>query len=208
MSTLQNRPNTALLIVDVQNDVVGHAYNRDVVVGNIAALVASARTNGVAVVWVQHNDSELVRGSDGWQYVPELTPLADEPIVHKSYNDAFEETTLEAALAPLGVGRLVIVGAQTEWCIRATLHGAIARGYDALLVSDAHTTNDMSASIPATLIIELTNTYWQWHSAPGRTAGTANANDLILGDHFGGMAGVLTGVYAPDEIDQPRSEWD
>lgn len=178
MTTLANRPNTALIVIDVQNDVVAHAHGRDEVVANIASLVERARAANVPVIWVQHHDEQLQRGSEGWQYVPELQQRDDEPIVYKSYNDAFEETTLESELATRAVGHLVIVGAQTEWCIRATLHGAIARGYDALLVSDAHTTNDMSAEIPARSIIELTNTYWQWHTAPGRTAGVETTRNL------------------------------
>ena len=133
------------------------------------------------MIWVQHNDGELEKGSKGWELVPELVPNDGEPIVHKSYNDSFEETTLETELAARGVSKLVVTGAQTEWCIRSTIHGAIARGYDALLVSDAHTTNDMSDEIPATSIIELTNTFWRWHSAPGRSAGSKPAIDVVFG---------------------------
>ena len=83
-----------------------------------------------------------MRGSDDWRIVPELTPGDAEPLVEKSYGDSFEDTALETVLAGLGVGRLVVVGAQTDACIRSTLHGAFARGYDATLVSDAHTTED------------------------------------------------------------------
>lgn len=178
MSTLHDRPNTALIVIDMQNGVVAHAHNRDAVVANIATLVSMARTAGAPVIWVQHNDNELVRDTEEWEYVPELQMADGEPVVHKSYNDSFEETTLENHLGSRGVGHLVIAGAQTEWCIRSTLHGAIARGYDALLVGDAHTTEDMSGDIPASSIIELTNRYWRWHSAPGRTAGTAATEEV------------------------------
>ena len=85
-----------------------------------------------------------MRGSDGWRIVPELTPDEAEPLVEKSYGDSFEDTNLETVLSGLGVGRLVVVGAQTDACIRSTLHGAFARGYDATLVSDAHTTEDQT----------------------------------------------------------------
>ena len=178
MTTLADRPNTALIVIDVQNAVVEEAHDRDRIVGNIATVVSKARAAGVPVIWVQHNDSELVRGTDEWQYVPELPMEDGEPVVHKSYNDSFEETDLEEHLAARGVGRLVIAGAQTEWCVRSTLHGAIARGYDAQLVSDAHTTGDMSEDIPATSVIKMTNTYWRWHSAPGRQAGTVTTDEV------------------------------
>ena len=183
MTTLANRPNTALLVIDVQNGVVAGAHERDAVVANVASLVDKARHDRVPVVWVQHSDEGLARGSDDWRIVPELAPDAAEPLVEKHYGDAFEETTLEPVLAGLGVGRLVVAGAQTDQCIRSTLHGAIARGYDATLVSDAHTTEDQSAWGAPTpdKVIAHTNLYWTYESAPGRTAGTVKTGDVDFG---------------------------
>lgn len=174
MTTLPNRPNTALLVVDVQNGAVAGAPRRDEVIGNVAALVERARREQVPVVWVQHNDDGgLARCSDAWQYVDELRRDPDEPLVEKRYGDSFEDTGLEDVLAGLGVGRLVVVGAQTDMCIRSTLHGALARGYDATLVSDAHTTEDLTAygAPPPEQVIAHTNLYWQFQQAPGRTTG-------------------------------------
>src|SRR4051812_47637386 len=99
MTTLSGRPNTALLVIDVQNDVVAGAYNRDAVIANIAALVGKARAEGTPVIWVQHSDDNLPRDSDGWQYVAELTQESPEPLIHKQYGDSFEATDLEAVLA-------------------------------------------------------------------------------------------------------------
>ena len=176
MTTLPDRPNTALLVVDVQNGVVGQAYARDAVVANIGRLVAQARREHVPVVWVQHSaDDELIQGSEDWQIVPELTPDAAEPVVGKRYGDSFEDTDLESVLARLGVGRLVVTGAETDACIRSTLHGAFTRGYDATLVSDAHTAGDKTSwgAPPVEQVIAHTNLYWSFTGAPGRTAGTA-----------------------------------
>src|SRR5438132_1005345 len=145
MTTLDNRPKTALLVIDVQNGVVNGNHERDAVVANVGSLVEKARRERVPVVWVQHSDDGLARGSDEWRIVPELTPSDAEPLVEKSYGDSFEDTNLETVLSGLGVGRLVVVGAQTDACIRSTLHGALVRGYDETLVSDAHTTVDQSA---------------------------------------------------------------
>jgi len=145
MTTLENRPNTALLVVDVQQGVVDGNHQRDEVVANVGGLVEKARQERIPVVWVQHFDEGLVRGSDEWRIVSELAPGEEEPLVEKSYGDSFEDTTLETVLSGLGVGRLIVAGAQTDACIRSTLHGALARGYDATLVSDAHTTEDQTA---------------------------------------------------------------
>ena len=183
MTTLADRPGTALLVVDVQNDVVAGAHDRDAVVANVAALVERARASSVPVVWVRHADDGLVPGTDGWQIVPELVPADGEPIVEKRYGDSFESTTLEAVLASLGVGRLVVAGAQTDACIRSTLHGALVRGYDTLLVSDAHTTEDLSqwGAPPPAQVIAHTNLYWSNQAAPGRVAGTATTAEVELG---------------------------
>jgi nicotinamidase-related amidase len=183
LTTLENRPNTALLVVDVQNGVVTGNHERDSVVANVGSLVEKARRERVPVVWVQHVDKGLARDSDGWRIVPELSPGDAEPLVEKSYGDSFEDTTLETVLSDLGVGRLVVVGAQTDMCIRSTLHGALARGYDATLVSDAHTTEDQTewGAPPPDKVIAHTNLYWKYQTAPGRTAGTVETKDVEFG---------------------------
>jgi isochorismate hydrolase len=183
MTTLDNRPNTALLVVDVQNSVVEGAHERDAVVANVGGLVEKARRERVPVVWVQHSDEHLAKGSDNWRIVPELTPGAAEPLVEKSYGDSFEDTTLETVLSDLAVGRLVVVGAQTDACIRATLHGALVRGYDTTLVSDAHTTEDQTSwgAPPPDMVIAHTNLYWTYEEAPGRKAGTVATKDVDFG---------------------------
>ncbi len=182
MTTIENRPNTALLVVDVQNGVVTGAHKRDAVVANIGSLVDRARRERVPVVWVQHSSEHLASGSDDWRIVPELAPGEGEPLVEKIYGDSFEDTTLEAVLSGLGVGRLVVVGAQTDACIRSTLHGAFARGYDATLVSDAHTTEDLTpwGAPPPDKVIAHTNLYWSHQTAPGRTAATVPTSDVDL----------------------------
>ena len=183
MTTLQNRPNTALLVVDVQNGVVAGAHARDTVVTNIGSLVAKARRERVPVVWVQHSDEQLTKGSENWRIVPELAPEAAEPRIEKTYGDSFEDTSLESVLSRLGVGRLVVVGAQTDACIRSTLHGAFVRGYDAVLVSDAHTTEDQSewGAPPPDKVIAHTNLYWKYQTAPGRKAGTVETRNVDFG---------------------------
>jgi nicotinamidase-related amidase len=180
MTTLENRPRTALIVIDVQNGVVGAAHERDAVVANVGRLVEKARRERVPVVWVQHSDEGLARGSDDWRIVPELTPAGAEPLVEKHYGDSFEDTGLEAVLSDLGVGRLVVVGAETDACVRSTLHGAFVRGYDATLVKDAHTTADQTAwgAPPPDQVIAHTNLYWANQTAPGRTAGAVETKDV------------------------------
>ena len=181
MTSLNDRPNTALMVVDMQEGVVADAFEVDRVVSNVAALVERARSEDVPVIWVQHSDDDLAAGSDAWKLVPELQPSPDEPVVHKHYGDSFEETDLEDLLADRRVGRLVVTGAQTDACIRSTLHGALARGYDATLVSDAHTTEDLrqwGSPIGPEQAIAYTNLYWQFSAAPGRSGSTASTDEV------------------------------
>jgi nicotinamidase-related amidase len=183
MTTLPDRPHTALLVIDVQNGVVDGSHNRDDMIANINTLLDKARTEDVPVVWVQHCDDHLKRDSESWQYVPELVRREEEPLVHKLYGDSFEDTELEAVLAERRVGRLVVTGAQTDACIRSTLHGAFVRGYDVTLVGDAHTTEDLTAyGAPAPeQVIAHTNLYWKWQSAPGRRGGTVDTVEVAFG---------------------------
>ena len=180
MTNLTDRPNTALVVIDVQNNVVANAHQRDEVISNISTLVDKARAQQVPVIWVQHSDDNMPQDTDGWQYVAELQRLESEPVVHKHYGDSFEDTILESELARRGVGRLVVTGAQTDACVRETIHGAFVRGYDTILVSDAHTTEDFSeyGLPPADKVIAHTNMYWTWQEAPGRTAGVVPTADV------------------------------
>jgi nicotinamidase-related amidase len=179
MSTL-SRDGTALLVVDVQQGVVAEAHDRDAVVGRIGQLVQRARESGVPVIWVQHDDDDLVRGSEAWELVRELTPGEGEPVVPKHYGDSFEATTLEDELAARDVGHLVVAGAQTDACIRSTIHGAFVRGYDVTLVGDAHTTEDFTAwgMPPPEAVIAHTNGYWEDQDGPGRQAFVVDTADV------------------------------
>lgn len=170
------------MVIDVQEGVVAQAYQRDAVVANIGKLVDKAREEGVLIVWVQHSDEQLEKGSGPWVYVPELARRESEPLMHKTFGDAFEDTDLEEVLATAGVGRLVVTGAQTDACIRSTIHGAFARGYDVTLVGDAHTTEDQSAwgAPPPDKVIAHTNLYWRYQAAPGRIAEVTETKDVTF----------------------------
>ncbi len=184
MTTLTGRPRTALLVLDVQLGALAATVRRQQVVTNIQLVVDRARALGVPVIWTRHGDQHLPAGSEQWQLVAELRPLDSEALLDKAYSDAFEESELENVLTRLRVGRLIVVGAQTDECVRATLHGAIVRGYDAILVRDAHTTEDQQqwGGIPPEQVITHTNLYWTHHLAPGRTAGTVETGAVDFSD--------------------------
>lgn len=182
MTLAAERPRSALLVIDAQNGVLAAAHERDAVLANVASLVGRARRESVPVVWVQHSSGELPLGSDAWQIVPELDPAPDEGIVRKEYGDSFEATELEQVLADANAGHLIVTGAQTDACVRSTLHGGFTRGYDVTLVSDAHTTDDLStwgAPSPAEVIAH-TNLYWSFQAAPGRTGKVVSTVEMTF----------------------------
>lgn len=167
------------MVVDAQVGVMRQAWDAQRIVTNIARAVARAREAGAPVLWVQHTDDELPRGSAAWQWVPQLVPAAGEPRIEKRYNSAFEQTELEPVLAGLGATHVVLAGAASNWCIRATVHAALERGYDLTLLGDAHTTESMQlddgTTVAAADIVRELNIAAAWLEYPGRANATAAA---------------------------------
>ena len=154
---------TALLVIDAQMGVVGEAYQHDEVLENIKLLLDRARTSGTPVIYVQHIDPWMEPGTPLWQIHPTVAPHEGEPAVQKKSPDSFHETRLQEELEARGIKRLVITGGQTQMCVDTTARRAVAKGYDVLLASDAHTTED-SETLPAEKIIafynETLNGFW------------------------------------------------
>ena len=122
------------------------------------------------MIWVQHNSDE---SSSGAARSGSTSPELERADVGAAGPQALRRrlrghATSRTQLAARGVGRLVVAGAQTDACVRSTLHGAFTRGYDAILVGDAHTTEDLSewGAPPPDKVIAHTNLYW---SVPVRT---------------------------------------
>jgi nicotinamidase-related amidase len=184
MAKVRDGNSDVLVIVDTQVGILREAWDVPRIVDNIARLAERARGEGVPVVWVKHGGEEMPRGSAGWHWVPELTPPEGEPTVHKEFNSGFEDTELDALLAGLGTTRIVLAGAMTNWCIRATAYGALERGYDLALVKDGHTTGKIE--LPhgrvieaADLIMDL-NIGLNWIRYPGRTSKAIPAADITF----------------------------
>ena len=145
---------SALMIIDVQRDVVPRALNVEQVVSNINSLIGKARESGTPVIWVQHSDDYLVKNTDGWEFVPELKPALGDLRIYKTRANSFTDTDLSETLEALGTKHLIITGAQTDFCVNATSNAAVELGFDVTLVSDAHTTEDTPSSTAAELIAE------------------------------------------------------
>ena len=183
MSKFSERTRSALLVIDVQNDVVAEAWHREQIIANISLLVKKAREANTPVIWVQHSDPYMEIGSDEWKIVPELQSLPSEPHVQKKFRSSFEDTTLDQTLADLGVGHLYISGAQTDYCVRHTMHASLERGYDVTLVGDAHTTSDGewdSRKLLASAVIDEMNCSFNNYKLPGRKSDVVEAEALVF----------------------------
>jgi len=182
MATIRDGHKDVLLVVDAQVGVMNHAWDASRIVENIDVAVKNARRHDIPVIWVQHASDELIPDSPDWQIAPELRPAPGETRIHKQFNSSFEQTPLEATLAELGATHILLAGAATNWCIRATAYGALDRGYDLTLIADAHTTETMELDsgerIEAANVIHDLNIAMTWLSYPGRKNATTAAADV------------------------------
>ena len=157
---------------------MAEAWDAPRVVANVARAVQRARDAGVPVFWVQHEADDLPRDSASWQLVPELTPRADEGRIFKRFESSFEATDLEDLLARAEATHLVLAGASTNWCIRATAYAALERGYDLTLLEDAHTTTSIDLAdgsrVEASGIVADLNVAMTWVRYPGRQNATSS----------------------------------
>lgn len=176
------RGESALVVIDVQVNVVQDAYMRDEKVANMAAAVAKARAASIPVIWVRHSAEDLPLGSDGWQIVPELLPLDGEAIIEKKYRSTFIETNFEEVLGQMKIGHLFTCGAETNNCVRHTSMAALEAGYDVTLIADAHTTTGFEWNgyvVDASSTIDEQNTNFMGYELPGSSANAEKVADIF-----------------------------
>ena len=144
--------NTALLIVDLQNDYFSGGkfplVGIDAAAQNAARLLAAFRAAGRPVIHIRH---EILRepapffapGSAGAAIHQVVAPKGDEPVITKNFPNSFRETDLQAKLQALDVSDLLIIGAMSHFCIDATTRAAADLGYRCSVAHDACATRDL-----------------------------------------------------------------
>ncbi|MCX2187432.1 cysteine hydrolase family protein [Limosilactobacillus pontis] len=138
----------ALIIIDMQNGVVNPAgkviYNQTGLVHLINERIAAYRQAQLPIIFVQHVDEDLVPDSSAWQLVPSLSVLPTDLRIQKEHPNAFYRTNLQAILTQRRVDQLEICGAQTEYCVDATIKMAHGLGYQVVMKHGAASTFDNS----------------------------------------------------------------
>lgn len=155
----------ALMIIDVQKAMFAAEppYDGDGVVARIAALLGRARAKRIPVFHVQHDGGpgdDFERAKPGFEICDLVAPAGGEPVFVKTTRSAFASTPLERALREAGIERITVAGMQTEFCVNATLLGAVDRGFRMTVVDDGHTTFNNEV-LPAEKIIALHHRIWQ-----------------------------------------------
>jgi nicotinamidase-related amidase len=175
------RGSAALVVIDVQVNVVRDAYERDAKVANMAEAVKKARAASIPVIWVRHSAQDLPLHTDGWQIVPELVPAQGEQIIEKKFRSTFVETNFEEVLAQHNISHLYICGAETNNCVRHTSMSALEYGYDITLIADAHTTTGFEWNgfiVDAASTIDEQNTNFMGYELPTCSADVKKVSEL------------------------------
>lgn len=145
--------NTALLIIDIQNDYFpGGAMELE---GSAEAgaqagkLLEAFRGKGLPVIHVQHistrpGASFFVPGTNGIEIHPSVSPRKGETIIQKNFPNSFRDTPLLQHLRDKDITRLVIAGMMTQMCIDTTVRAAADLGFECLLAHDACATRALS----------------------------------------------------------------
>jgi nicotinamidase-related amidase len=175
------RGSAALVVIDVQVNVVRDAYERDAKVANMAEAVKKARAASIPVIWVRHSAQDLPLHTDGWQIVPELVPAQGEQIIEKKFRSTFVDTNFEEVLSQLKISHLYICGAETNNCVRHTSMSALEYGYDITLIADAHTTTGFEWNgfvVDAARTIDEQNTNFMGYELPHCSADVKKVSEL------------------------------
>lgn len=154
----------AVIVIDLQTGMFDGVaeppiHDADGLTRRTRAVLAWARSTGCKIAFIRHDGApadSLAPGKPGWAVWAALGQAADEPTFSKSVGDAFSNPELGAWVSGAGARRVILLGAQTDQCVAATVGGALARGLGVTVVGDAHGTWDWGGET-ADQIIERHN---------------------------------------------------
>ena len=170
----------ALIVIDMQQ---GAGIDAARLIRRLNRLAAAVRARNGLVVYIQHAGppgDPFHPGQPGWKLMPTLDVRSDDAIIAKTACDSFLGTTLEAHLRDQDVGRLIITGWATDYCVDTAVRSALARGLPTVAPSDGHTCGDRP-HVPALKVIEHHNAVWADFISPAGAATVIPCANLRLG---------------------------
>lgn len=130
-----------LIVIDMQK-ALQYSYNFSGLIQSINNRISQYRQANLPIIFIQHNDQDVVRGSELWQLSGKLDKQKEDIVVEKFHPNAFYQTNLNKVLMQNGVRTIELCGAQTEYCCNATIVIAHGLGYKILMEHDMTTTFD------------------------------------------------------------------
>ncbi|CAN5315768.1 isochorismatase family protein [soil metagenome] len=159
---LERKPGDAapLIVIDLQTGMFDGVvepplYDSTGLVARVCALLEWARRTGRPIAFVRHDGPKgdpLAPGALGWPVWPALGQAGNEPTFAKSVSDAFSNAAFAKWVADQGAGAVVLLGAQTDHCVAATVAGSLKAGLKVTVVSDAHSTWDFGGETAREII--------------------------------------------------------
>ncbi len=157
----------ALLVIDMQQGSFTKAtprFDAEGVVARINKLAATFRSNGDAVVFIQHDGSaqgDFIPFTTEWDLLPGLQVVKDtDTSLGKTANDCFYRSDLGSFLEKQDIQDLVVTGCATDFCVDATIKAALGKDYHITVIADGHTTADRPG-LAAVQVIAHYNWIWQ-----------------------------------------------
>lgn len=167
----------ALLVIDIQTLLV---EAKPFVIAECLKVwqeaIAVCREKGIEVIYIRHNDEELITGSRGWAIDKAVAPQAGEKIFDKHCNSAFKETGLQAYLDSQEIEHVIMMGMATNYCVDTTVKVAFELGYHVSVIENATTTFD-EEDMTADQLVKHYKSIWN-----GRFAQTADLETILKED--------------------------
>lgn len=159
----EDRPANAapIIVIDLQTGMFDGTLEPPIhdtagLVARAQTVMAWARRTRRPIAFVRHDGpagDPLAPGAPGWPVWPALGQAEHEPTFAKNVGDAFSNAALTKWVADQGADEVVLLGAQSDYCVAATVTGAIKAGFRVTVVSDAHSTWGANGETAAEIIV-------------------------------------------------------
>lgn len=137
--------NSALIIIDLQIGLESFStglFQLAEVLNGVNQRISEYRKQQLPIIFIQHEDADLVIHSKNWQLFDQLDARAEDFYIGKTHANSFFQTTLKELLNQLNVTHLEFCGAQTEYCVDTTIRMAHGLGYTSCMKRGLSTTLD------------------------------------------------------------------